>query len=73
MYIKSEALVKKSIEDNMTNMIKSIGMKSQDLVQLIREFPEGAESLVIRIISILCESSKYPPYSYIVAHTDRFF
>lgn len=42
----------------MTNMIKSIGMKSQDLIQLIRDFPEGGEPLVIKILSILCESSK---------------
>lgn len=34
-------------------------MRSQDLIQLVREFPPGGETLVIRILVILCESSKF--------------
>lgn len=42
----------------MIKMIKAIGMKSSDLNKLIREFPPGGETLVIRILVILCDSSK---------------
>jgi len=42
----------------MVNMVRAIGMRSQDLLQLVREFPPGGETLVIGILSILCESSK---------------
>lgn len=43
----------------MIKMIKAIGMKSSDLNKLIREFPPGGETLVIRILVILCDSSKF--------------
>ncbi|KAI9481366.1 MAG: hypothetical protein EXX96DRAFT_566437 [Benjaminiella poitrasii] len=57
--------VQKYIRLHMVNMIKSIGMKSQDLIQFIHEFPPGGESLVIRILTILCESK--PPTREIIS------
>ncbi|KAI8990775.1 hypothetical protein BDF20DRAFT_903803 [Mycotypha africana] len=65
VYIKASNKVKKLIQLHIVSMIKSIGMRSQDLVSLVKEFPIGGESLVIRILSILCESK--PPTREIVA------
>jgi hypothetical protein len=56
--MKASEIVQKYIRLHMINMIKSIGMKSSDLNKLVREFPPGGETLVIRILVILCESSK---------------
>ncbi|KAI8375827.1 hypothetical protein BD560DRAFT_392035 [Blakeslea trispora] len=56
LYVEASEQVQEHIRSHMMNMIKSIGMRSQDLVRLIKEFPAGSESLVIRILSILCES-----------------
>ncbi|KAI8988722.1 hypothetical protein BDB01DRAFT_895485 [Pilobolus umbonatus] len=59
VYIQASETVQKYIRLHMINMIKSIGMRSPDLIKLIREFPPGGETLVIRILFILCESK--PP------------
>ncbi|OBZ90139.1 hypothetical protein A0J61_01821 [Choanephora cucurbitarum] len=66
LYVEASEQVKEHIRSHMINMIKSIGMRSQDLVRLIKEFPSGSESLVIRILSILCES-KSPTREIIAA------
>lgn len=58
VYIQMSENVQKYIRLHMVNMIRSIGMRSQDLIQLVREFPPGGETLAIRIVAILCESSK---------------
>ncbi|CAO3616887.1 unnamed protein product [Mucor hiemalis] len=62
VYIKSSEQVQSYIQIHMVNMIKSIGMKSLDLNKLLSEFPPGGESLVMKIITILCESSKLLVY-----------
>lgn len=61
VYIQASEPVQKYIRLHMINMIKSIGMRSQELIQLIKEFPPGGETLVIRILVILCESSNVLP------------
>ncbi len=58
VYIKSSEKVQEYIQIHMVKVIKLIGMKSSDLNKLLREFPPGGESLVIKILSIICESSK---------------
>ena len=50
--------MQQSIQVHMVNMIKSIGMKSTDLNKLLVEFPPGGESLVVKILTIICESRK---------------
>ena len=40
--------------------IKSMGMESSELLNLIEDFPEGAETLVLRIIHILTENKTAP-------------
>lgn len=58
VYIQASEPVQSYIRSQMVNMVRAIGMRSQDLLQLVREFPPGGETLVIGILSILCESSK---------------
>ncbi|KAI8885169.1 hypothetical protein K501DRAFT_216297 [Backusella circina FSU 941] len=65
VYIQTTPSAQKYIRLHMINMIKSIGMKSSELVSLLRNFPPGGETLVIRILVILCESK--PPTREIVA------
>ncbi|KAG2209164.1 hypothetical protein INT47_005456 [Mucor saturninus] len=65
VYIKASESVQKYIRLHMIKMIKAIGMKSSDLNKLIREFPPGGETLVIRILVILCDSK--PPTREIVS------
>lgn len=69
VYIKSSEQVQNYIQLHMVNMIKSIGMKSLVLNKLLSEFPPGGESLVIKIISILCESSKFFYGVYKITHS----
>ncbi|KAG2232202.1 hypothetical protein INT48_003892 [Thamnidium elegans] len=65
VYIEATEIVQKYIRLHMIKMIKAIGMKSTDLNKLIREFPPGGETLVIRILVILCDSK--PPTKEIVS------
>ncbi|GAA5817883.1 hypothetical protein MFLAVUS_011462 [Mucor flavus] len=65
VYIEAAEIVQKYIRLHMIKMIKAIGMKSSDLNKLIREFPPGGETLVIRILVILCDSK--PPTKEIVS------
>ncbi|CEP17304.1 hypothetical protein [Parasitella parasitica] len=65
VYTQASEHVQKYIRLHMVNMIRSIGMRSQDLIQLVREFPPGGETLVIRILAILCESK--PPTREIIS------
>ncbi|KAL9538666.1 hypothetical protein MBANPS3_010760 [Mucor bainieri] len=65
VYIQASEPVQSYIRSQMVNMVRAIGMRSQDLLQLVREFPPGGESLVIGILSTLCESK--PPTREIIA------
>ncbi|KAK4511964.1 uncharacterized protein ATC70_003963 [Mucor velutinosus] len=65
VYIEASESVQSYIRSQMVNMVRAIGMRSQDLLQLVREFPPGGETLVVGILSILCESK--PPTREIVA------
>ncbi|GAN10564.1 hypothetical protein MAM1_0370c10107 [Mucor ambiguus] len=65
VYIQASEPVQSYIQSQMVNMVRAIGMRSQDLLQLVREFPSGGETLVIAILSILCESK--PPTREIIA------
>ncbi|PHZ10338.1 uncharacterized protein RHIMIDRAFT_260550 [Rhizopus microsporus ATCC 52813] len=58
VYIESSEDVQSCIRLHIVNMVKSIGMKSPDLISILRECPEGSGTLVTRILAILCESSK---------------
>ncbi|CEI94189.1 hypothetical protein RMCBS344292_08407 [Rhizopus microsporus] len=63
VYIESSEDVQSCIRLHIVNMVKSIGMKSPDLISILRECPEGSGTLVTRILAILCESSKL--YNYV--------
>ncbi|KAG1448971.1 hypothetical protein G6F56_008789 [Rhizopus delemar] len=65
VYTQSSETVQEFVRAHIVNMIKSIGMKSPDLILFLRECPKGTESLVIKILTILCESK--PPTRDIIA------
>ncbi|KAI9273741.1 hypothetical protein BY458DRAFT_508111 [Sporodiniella umbellata] len=65
VYTQSSEAVQEFVRAHIVNMIKSIGMKSPDLIMFLRECPEGTETLVIKILTILCESK--PPTRDVIA------
>ncbi|RCH77617.1 hypothetical protein CU098_003446, partial [Rhizopus stolonifer] len=65
VYKEATETVQDAIRIHMSNMIKSIGMRSHDMIRLMKTFPLGTETLVIRMLSILCESK--PPTKDILA------
>lgn len=44
---------------NVETSIKSIGMFSDDLLKMVESCPEGAETLVARIVHLLTERSSF--------------
>lgn len=58
MFINSSSDVKRTIVKSLDIPIKSIGADSTELLKLIQDFPEGAETLILGIIHILTEKNK---------------
>ena len=58
MYIHASEQVQRFIRKHIFNLIKSIGMNSTKLLDTIRHFPPGGETLVIRILVTLCDTGK---------------
>ncbi|KAF7726961.1 hypothetical protein EC973_008156 [Apophysomyces ossiformis] len=56
VYIDASDHVQRLLRQHIYNMIKSIGMHSPKLIETIRNFPPGGETLVIRILVILCDT-----------------
>ncbi|KAJ8651678.1 hypothetical protein O0I10_012746 [Lichtheimia ornata] len=56
VYIQSADHVQRLIRQHIYNLIKSIGMHSPKLLDVIRNFPSGGETLVIRILVTLCDT-----------------
>ncbi|KAG1233507.1 hypothetical protein G6F68_003521 [Rhizopus microsporus] len=69
VYIESSEDVQSCIRLHIVNMVKSIGMKSPDLISILRECPEGSGTLVTRILAILCESK--PPTRDIISTLEQ--
>ena len=59
VYIQSTDHVQRLIRQHIYNLIKSIGMHSPKLLDVIRNFPSGGETLVIRILVTLCDTGMY--------------
>ncbi|KAI7872696.1 Symplekin tight junction protein C terminal-domain-containing protein [Spinellus fusiger] len=56
IYINVHDRVQRLIRQHVYNLIKSIGMHSPKLIETIRHFPPGGETLVIRILVVLCDT-----------------
>ena len=61
IYIKSISEVKRVILKMLEAPVKNMGINSTELLNLIPEFPSGAETLVLRIIHILTEKVALTP------------
>lgn len=61
VYIQSTDHVQRLIRQHIYNLIKSIGMHSPKLLDVIRNFPSGGETLVIRILVTLCDTVQPSP------------
>lgn len=55
MYVQTNADVKRVILRMIEPAIKTMGMDSADLLQVIEECPKGAETLITRVIHILTD------------------
>ncbi|KAL0084168.1 Symplekin tight junction protein C terminal-domain-containing protein [Phycomyces blakesleeanus] len=56
IYIDASDRVQRMIRQHVYSLIKSIGMDSPKLIDIIRHFPPGGETLVIRILVVLCDT-----------------
>ncbi|KAI9495403.1 Symplekin tight junction protein C terminal-domain-containing protein [Zychaea mexicana] len=61
VYIHATEQVQRVIRQHIYNLIKSIGMNSAKLLDTIRHFPPGGETLVIRILVTLCDTVRPTP------------
>ncbi|KAG2226315.1 hypothetical protein INT45_005987, partial [Circinella minor] len=61
VYIHASEQVQRFIRKHIFNLIKSIGMNSTKLLDTIRHFPPGGETLVIRILVTLCDTVRPTP------------
>ncbi|KAI8055522.1 Symplekin tight junction protein C terminal-domain-containing protein [Syncephalis plumigaleata] len=55
VYIQCAASVQRIIRQQLYPLIKSIGMHSEYLLQLLQDFPKGGETLALRILIILTD------------------
>jgi hypothetical protein len=58
IYIESNESVQKTIRQQIYPLIKSIGMSSPKLLGLIKQFPQGGETLILRILVILTDKGR---------------
>ncbi|ORY07315.1 hypothetical protein K493DRAFT_310239 [Basidiobolus meristosporus CBS 931.73] len=61
VYTKTSENVRKVIRQEIYPLIKSIGMNSTKLLNILRNFHEGGETLVLRILVILTDKAKPSP------------
>ncbi|KAL1924913.1 uncharacterized protein VTP21DRAFT_4567 [Calcarisporiella thermophila] len=61
VFAAASSQVQRVIRKEVYDLIKSIGMNSPKLLDAIREFPEGAESIVIRILVVLTDKVRPSP------------
>ncbi len=61
MYINASPVVHKVVHQQMAVLIKTIGMGSPQLLQLVASCPKGGENFVFQILRILTESTRPTP------------
>jgi symplekin len=58
MYMTTTPGVRKVVHQQMTGLIKTIGMTSGHLLQLVAQFPKGGEGFVLQVLRILTETTR---------------
>ncbi|KAG0189235.1 hypothetical protein DFQ28_003699 [Apophysomyces sp. BC1034] len=61
VYINASEHVQRLVRQHIYDLVKSVGMHSTKLIDSIRNFPPGGETLVIRILVILCDTVRPTP------------
>lgn len=57
-YGQMDITVQEAIQDLITALIKSLGPNNGKLLTLMRNFPDGAESLALRVLTIFTENGR---------------
>jgi symplekin len=60
-YGQMDVTVQEAIQDLITALIKSLGPNNGKLLTLMRQFPSGAESLALRVLTIFTENGRASP------------
>ncbi|CAG8498982.1 9466_t:CDS:10 [Paraglomus occultum] len=71
VYTDAAPKIQKIILKNIQPLIKYIGMNSPKLLNIIKNFPQGSETLVLRILIILTDSTR--PTSRLVSIVKTLF
>lgn len=64
-YVNMDQTVQEAIQDLITALVRSLGSNHGKLLTLMRTFPDGAETLALRILTIFTEHGR--PSSQLVA------
>ena len=59
-YSRFQPFAQESIHELVTPLIKTLGVASPKLIQLIEDCPLGSEPLVLRVLTILADKSRLP-------------
>lgn len=59
VYIVTSMEIQRVIRQHLSPLIKSIGMQSPKLLNIIRNFPPGGETLALRILAILTDRGNF--------------
>ncbi|KZV71528.1 hypothetical protein PENSPDRAFT_751633 [Peniophora sp. CONT] len=60
-YGEMDISVQEAIQDLITQLMKTLGPTHTKLLSLLRNFPPGADTLVLRVLNIFIESGRPPP------------
>lgn len=58
VYVEASADIKRVILKMLEQPVRQIGMSSAELLEFLENFPQGAETLVTRIVYLMTERSK---------------
>ena len=61
MYSHLESSVQEAIQGLITALVKSLGPNHPKLLSLLRNYPEGAENLALRILHIFTDGQRATP------------
>ncbi|KAI9289976.1 Symplekin tight junction protein C terminal-domain-containing protein [Umbelopsis sp. AD052] len=61
VYINTTIQVQRIIRQHITGLIRNIGMHSPKLLEIIGNFAPGGETLIVRILVVLCDTVRPTP------------
>ncbi|CAO3588469.1 unnamed protein product [Absidia cylindrospora] len=61
IYINADQQVQRFIRQHIYNLITTLGIGSDTLIDLIKNYQSGSETLILRILKILCDTAPTTP------------